>query len=137
MITGSISHLMEIHGLPPKLCALQVHQATAALAAVDLPLFTGFVSHEQLEAVIGSTSHERWLASRKELTHWVKMRGPGEQAHKRGEHCSQLFLHDWRPLCPWSPSPFRMPLSSCRDTTVCGHAFWQVLPAVLMVGVTH
>lgn len=49
----------------------------AAESAVDLPLFTGFVSHEQLEAAIGSTSYERRLATSKELTHWVKMRGPG------------------------------------------------------------
>lgn len=46
---------------------------------VDLPLFTGFVSHEQLEAVIGNNSYERRLASKKELTHWVKMRGPGQK----------------------------------------------------------
>ena len=50
---------------------------TAAQSAIDLPLFTGFVSHEQLETAIGSTSYERRLASSKELTHWVKMRGPG------------------------------------------------------------
>ena len=55
----------------------QVHRAAQAQGELELPLFTGFVSHEQLEAVIGNTSHERWLASRKELTHWVKMRGPG------------------------------------------------------------
>ena len=54
-----------------------VHHARAAENAVDLPLFTGFVSHEQLETAIGSTSYERRLASSKELTHWVKMRGPG------------------------------------------------------------
>ena len=66
---------------------------------MDLPLFTGFVSHEQLEAVIGSTSHERWLASRKELTHWVKMRGPGEQPHRRGKDCRQMLLRFQWPLC--------------------------------------
>ena len=52
----------------------QVYQDAMARGNIDLPLFTGFVSHEQLEAVIGNTPHERRLASRKELTHWVKMR---------------------------------------------------------------
>ena len=49
----------------------------AAQSVVHLPLFTGFVSYEQLEATIGSNSYERRLASSKELPHWVKMRGPG------------------------------------------------------------
>ena len=52
-------------------------QVTMAQDVIDLPLFTGFVSHEQLETAIGSTSYERRLASSRELTHWVKMRGPG------------------------------------------------------------
>ncbi len=42
-----------------------------------LELFIGFVSHEQLDACIGSTS-ERRAARRQETTHWIKMRGPGE-----------------------------------------------------------
>lgn len=58
--------------------ALQVRHVTAAQGGMDLPLFTGFVSHEQLEAVIGNTAYERRAASRKELLHWVKMRGPGK-----------------------------------------------------------
>ena len=52
-------------------------QVTVAQGMIDLPLFTGFVSHEQLETAIGSNSYERRLASSRELTHWVKMRGPG------------------------------------------------------------
>ena len=59
-------------------CALQVCHVAAAQGRIDLPLFTGFVSHEQLEAVIGNTAYERRAASRKELLHWVKMRGPGK-----------------------------------------------------------
>ena len=61
-------------------CALQVCHVAAAQGRIDLPLFTGFVSHEQLEAVIGNTAYERWAASRKELLHWVKMRGPGKKS---------------------------------------------------------
>ena len=59
--------------------AEQQQQVTGAQSTIDLPLFTGFVSHEQLETAIGSTSYERRLASSRELTHWVKMRGPGVQ----------------------------------------------------------
>lgn len=44
---------------------------------VDLRLFTGFVSYEQLEAVIGN-GWERRAAAKREMTHWIKMRGPGE-----------------------------------------------------------
>lgn len=55
----------------------------AAAAAVQQPpaevrLFTGFVSYEQLEVVIGNR-WERRAAARKEMTHWVKMHGPGER----------------------------------------------------------
>ncbi len=71
---------MVLQGLSLKRCArcaLQVGHMAAAQGGIDLPLFTGFVSHEQLEAVIGNTVYERRAASRKELLHWVKMRGPG------------------------------------------------------------
>lgn len=44
---------------------------------VNVQLFTGFVSYEQLEEVIGS-GWERRAAARKEMTHWIKMKGPGE-----------------------------------------------------------
>jgi hypothetical protein len=47
-----------------------------AAAPPALVVFTGFVSHEQLEDVIGN-SWERRAAAKKQSTHWVKMKGPG------------------------------------------------------------
>ena len=50
---------------------------SGASQPVDVQLFTGFVSYEQLETVLDN-GWERRAAAKREMMHWIKMRGPGE-----------------------------------------------------------
>lgn len=73
---SSDQHGISTAGLPRRRQSVGLDVGKAGAAAHSLPVFTGFVSHEQLEAVIGN-SWQRKAAVKAQSTHWVKMRGPG------------------------------------------------------------
>ena len=79
---GEQSGVQERQGEPPGRAGPAAGALGAGVADVRLlELFTGFVSHEQLDACIGNTS-ERRAARRQETTHWIKMRGPGDHPRR-------------------------------------------------------
>jgi hypothetical protein len=62
-------------GVPKSAGASSSGDSSAGMGP-SLRLFTGFVSHEQLEEVMGNR-WERRAAAKRQATHWVKMKGPG------------------------------------------------------------